>query len=216
MKKCSKCGVTKEKKEFGKHNGNKDNLQSGCRVCNRKSVDKWKKSNSERVKANQKKWREANLEKDKANQKKWREANVEKIKKQQKKYHADNKTRIRQVQKDWVKNNREKIAQTQLIYKNARYKNDDLYRLKSTVRARIWSYLKGTSKSKSTIEYLGCDIEFYKEYLTKQFSKDMSWENYGEYWEIDHIHPVSKGGSFHYSNTQPLTVTENREKRDNH
>ncbi len=30
--------------------------------------------------------------------------------------------------------------------------------------------------------------------------------------EIDHIHPLSKEGSFHYTNTQPLTVKDNRIK----
>ena len=40
----------------------------------------------------------------------------------------------------------------------------------------------------------------------------MNWDNYGSYWEIDHIKPLSKGGSFHYTNTQPLTVKENRRK----
>jgi len=42
----------------------------------------------------------------------------------------------------------------------------------------------------------------------------MSWDNYGrdEYWEIDHIIPISKGGSFHYTNTQPLSIEENQKK----
>ena len=42
----------------------------------------------------------------------------------------------------------------------------------------------------------------------------MCWSNYGGYWEIDHIIPISKGGIFHYSNTQPLPVNKNREKSD--
>jgi 5-methylcytosine-specific restriction endonuclease McrA len=42
----------------------------------------------------------------------------------------------------------------------------------------------------------------------------MNWDNYGVDWEVDHIHPLSKGGSFHYTNTQPLTIEENRSKGD--
>ena len=40
----------------------------------------------------------------------------------------------------------------------------------------------------------------------------MTWDNYGSYWEIDHLKPLSKNGSFDYTNTRPLSVTENRKK----
>ena len=51
----------------------------------------------------------------------------------------------------------------------------------------------------------------YIDYLENKFTTGMSWDNLGE-WEIDHILPVSKGGSFHYTNTQPLWMRENRQK----
>jgi hypothetical protein len=35
----------------------------------------------------------------------------------------------------------------------------------------------------------------------------MNCENYGEVWEVDHIIPLSKEGSFNYKNTQPLFKT---------
>jgi 5-methylcytosine-specific restriction endonuclease McrA len=77
----------------------------------------------------------------------------------------------------------------------------------------IMTYINKKIKERADfIEYLGCSWEEFFVYLEKQFNKNMSWENYGMYWEIDHIHPLSKGGSFHYTNTQPLTVTENRSK----
>jgi 5-methylcytosine-specific restriction endonuclease McrA len=53
---------------------------------------------------------------------------------------------------------------------------------------------------------------FLLSYLESQFTTDINWENYGIYWEIDHIKPLSKGGSFHYTNTQPLTISENLSK----
>lgn len=36
--------------------------------------------------------------------------------------------------------------------------------------------------------------------------------NYG--WEVDHIHPVSKGGADHIDNLQPLQWEVNRKKGD--
>jgi hypothetical protein len=49
----------------------------------------------------------------------------------------------------------------------------------------------------------------------------MSWDNWGPYWEIDHILPLSSFNlntlleqkkAFNYKNTQPLTIHENRSK----
>lgn len=84
-------------------------------------------------------------------------------------------------------------------------------RLKQATRTRIYNSLKD-EKDRSTEQYLGCSTPEYKQHLENQFTSEMSWDNWGTYWEIDHIIPLSKGGTFHFSNTQPLTLTENRIK----
>ena len=89
------------------------------------------------------------------------------------------------------------------------------YRLHQNLRAQI--NRKTLSKGGNTsLEFLGCSIDEYKIYLEERFDQHMTWDNYGKngYWEIDHIHPISKGGSFHYNNTQPLSIIENRIKGD--
>ena len=90
---------------------------------------------------------------------------------------------------------------------------DPLFRLRKSISALINHHLK-KGKSKRTLDYLGCTIQEYKAYLEPMFTPEMNWNNYGNYWEIDHIFPLAKGGSFHYTNTQPLTITENRVKSD--
>ena len=71
-------------------------------------------------------------------------------------------------------------------------------------------------KPKNSIKYLGCAQEEYKTYLESQFLPEMSWENQGKVWEIDHIKPLSSFSlidqkqieqAFHYLNTQPLFKT---------
>ena len=77
-----------------------------------------------------------------------------------------------------------------------------------------------SDKSKRSIEYLGCDIETYKKYLEDQFVDEMSWENYGSVWEIDHIVPIKYKKPtleevterLHYKNTQPLWSEVNTSK----
>jgi hypothetical protein len=86
-------------------------------------------------------------------------------------------------------------------------------------RKRIKHALK-KSKSKKSIEYLGCDIATFKEHLEKKFVDGMNWENYGKVWHIDHIIPINYKNPtleevierLHYLNTQPLWASENISK----
>lgn len=90
------------------------------------------------------------------------------------------------------------------------------------------SFRKERLNAKNIETTLGYTNDQFKAHLESQFTGLMSWDNYGDYWEIDHIVPVS-----HYcetmsseallsilitmnrlDNLQPLTIEENREKRD--
>ena len=126
----------------------------------------------------------------------------------------------------WRENNRDKIKETNS--KNKEYKrqwaqnqrqNNIQYRLKENIRSRINLALK--NKSNSSEELLGYSIKKYIIYLEKQFDENMNWENYGTYWEIDHIKPISLFDleneqeikkCFNYKNTKPLSINENRKK----
>ena len=68
--------------------------------------------------------------------------------------------------------------------------------------------------------YLGCSIQVFKQHIETQFKSDMTWQNYGKLWEIDHKIPLKYNNPtleeviqrLHYTNTQPLYKTENRSK----
>jgi 5-methylcytosine-specific restriction endonuclease McrA len=106
----------------------------------------------------------------------------------------------------------QKELRKQQLTENARKRrNNPNTRLKEALRTRIYNSMRN-NKNHTTLEYLGCSIDKYKQHLEQQFTLKMNWENWGIYWEIDHIVPLSKGGSFHYTNTQPLTIIENRKK----
>lgn len=102
-----------------------------------------------------------------------------------------------------------------------RYHNDIEFRILLNTRNRINKALK-CKKNNSTIKILGCSIKYYILYLEKQFDENMSWGNYGIYWEIDHKKPCAsfdltkleeQQKCFHYTNTQPLSIIENQKKR---
>jgi hypothetical protein len=65
---------------------------------------------------------------------------------------------------------------------------------------------------------LGCDYDFFKAYIERQFKQGMTWENHGK-WHFDHIIPVSSAKNEeeliklnHYTNFQPLWAEENLSK----
>ncbi len=106
-------------------------------------------------------------------------------------------------------------------YIKNRRNNDSLFKLKGNLRNLIKNAFlrKFTKKSKKSTEILGTTFEEFQIYIQNQFNEQMSWENYGKYWEIDHIKPVALGKDEdeivqlnHYSNLRPLKIEDNRKK----
>jgi hypothetical protein len=92
------------------------------------------------------------------------------------------------------------------------------------LRKRTRTFLK-TGKEWS--ELLGCDIDHFKAWLQFNFDKDsedeMTFDNYGKVWELDHVYPCSKFDltkedekkkAFRWENILPVPVEYNRRKND--
>ena len=83
------------------------------------------------------------------------------------------------------------------------------YRLIKNTRRKTHQALKGKSKSSSTIDILGIDINTFKRWIEFQMTPEMNWLNI----EIDHVKPIclfdvsqveELGEAFCWKNTQPL------------
>jgi hypothetical protein len=70
---------------------------------------------------------------------------------------------------------------------------------------------------------IGCTWGFFASWIESKFTNKMKWDNYGSYWHIDHIEPLAvfdvyniehMRRAWHYTNLRPLSVKENRIKRD--
>lgn len=99
-------------------------------------------------------------------------------------------------------------------------RDEPLEKLKRVIRSRIISALN--SKSKHTIEYLGCDMPNYLKWLLNNNS-NYNLENRGREWHIDHVIPLSKFNlndekqqiiAFNWRNTMPLSAKENLKKNN--
>jgi hypothetical protein len=93
------------------------------------------------------------------------------------------------------------------------------------LRNRFRKFYKGI-KSDSMLKLIGCSYENYVKWIEYNFSKEMSWENHGSIWHIDHVllchlfdhtcHDDIKI-CFNWKNTRPLLAKDNlaRKKIDN-
>jgi hypothetical protein len=76
------------------------------------------------------------------------------------------------------------------------------------------------TKHNNTFNYIGCSVEYLKNYIEDRFTEGMCWENYGLYgWHIDHIIPLSLGKTEeelfklnHFTNLRPLWAFDNLSK----
>tara|TARA_R100001377_G_scaffold21753_1_gene11542 strand:- start:14 stop:580 length:567 start_codon:yes stop_codon:yes gene_type:complete len=146
--------------------------------------------------------------------------NKEKIAKYCKEYNLKNKESKIKYNKKYRLNNKEHLSKVKLNYQREQYKNNPNFKLKRNLRGRVWSALKGISKSAPTMELLGCSVDKLWNHLESKFESWMTKENYG-LWHVDHIIacakfdltcPKQQRTCFHYTNLQPLEAIENMRK----
>lgn len=196
-KKCKDCCKVLSIKDFYKgriSSSGKQTYQPRCKECHKSKSIEWRDLNPLQYKNIRGEYNSKNQEKIREYSKNYDSTNS------QKKYYIKNKSKF-------------------LNYKKKKRKEDPLFKLKENIRKRIYSCLRFNVKGK--IKYLGCSVEEYKLYLEQQFNNNMNWDNYGDYWEIDHIKPLFTFNleiecnlyeAFHYSNTRPLEKTLNQSR----
>lgn len=150
------------------------------------------------------------------NTKEWRAKNKDKIRETYQKQYYEQGGREKKVLYD--KENRERTR----IRERERYYNDTLFRMKKILRTRFNKVINGKRKQDSTLNLLNCDLEFFKKWISFQFSEEMNWDNYGVYWNIDHVKPCSsfdfskkedQKECFQWKNTRPCIKSENESKK---
>lgn len=226
---CKNCEIDKPTDSFWKNARNKDGKESRCVDCTKSFLSTKKES----VKESQRKWREKNPD----YMKKY--GQLESNKEYHREYYAEHKSEYIQRKQDWRKENPERETEARQIYvsknretlneyhrkwKANKRETDSSFKIKSNISRRIRyelnTLLKG-KKTKRTTELLGCSIEELKSYIELKFIDNMSWDNYGSIWEIDHIIPCASWDfskafenkcCWNYRNLQPLIKDKNRSK----
>ena len=123
---------------------------------------------------------------------------------QNKKYKSENKEKINKTRREYMAN--------KMKIPSERLKRN----MKSLISAKL-------SKTRHTCEYLGAPITLIVKWMEFNMDENMSWENYGKYWQIDHTIPINLFDlsdedeallCFSWMNLMPLETIKNAQKSD--
>jgi len=206
MLECSKCNETKPKTEFSinrkKYTGSNPNRIAGlCYDC--KACDKLRHTRNKKV------GKIRPGKKHKVDYKGKRICSVCEVEKHITDFHID-RCRLRG-----------RFTKCGPCHHKIKWSNIQC-RISSNLRRRMRYALAANQTKKSTRFniLMGCSRDFLKEYIEKQFTDGMSWDNYGK-WHVDHILPCAsfdlklesdQKKCFNYKNLQPLWAKDNLKK----
>lgn len=204
-KTCTKCGKELDIHLFKKDSSKKDGYYSSCKVCNcRKKI-------KEQIEEGYKRCTKCdvirpismfNSDSTKSDSL-YSSCNVCR-KKRSKEYHSDYSEKLKPKRKKYREENSEVL---QANYKD-RMQSDPRFRLLHNLRSRINSTFKHQS-AKRTFSYSdmwGCSSSDLCDHIETTFSEDISWENYGTYWTVDHLLPCD---AFDHTNTDAQLICHN-------
>lgn len=207
-KNCLKCLEEKEISLFPKISRNTDGLDTYCKLCRNETNKQYRINNPEKIKESRKLHYKDHI--------------IEL--RQYKKQIADKRKDKKAIyDKEYRKNNAVKISKLKQIWED-KHCDEPVFKIKRNLRRRLHHIIGSGIKYGSTFELVGCSAQELKQHLESQFTDDMSWDNYGTYWHIDHIIQCQEFNllleseqklCFHYSNLRPLEASKNVSKKFN-
>lgn len=154
---------------------------------------------------------------------KWHENNKQKWNEYQNKYVEEHPEMNKKAQLKYRQKNIDKYREERAEYRRNRYKFNPKIRLNECMSSLISYSLRNGKKGKHWETLVGYTLDDLMKHLEKQFDSKMSWTNYGSYWWLDHIIPISVfnfdsyndldfGQCWALENLQPLEKIENIKK----
>ena len=193
MKICCRCEIEKPRSEFHNKTSSKDGLDNRCKDCKRNYNKTWVESNKDHV----------------------RKYNREFVQNQRR---DPMKRMYKNLMARASKFKKRKGLEVRKSYKEILGCSRE-YRMYKNVMSRASKFKKKRNvvTDKSYAQILGCTKEYLAKHLESKFDENMSWDNYGSYWEIDHeielfrCHDVQDFELInHFTNLRPLEKNKNR------
>lgn len=206
VKICTKCGkeYPATVKYFHNRKDTKDGLSFWCKTCALENAAKYRniehdavmkrtKEQNEKLKQDteylkqraeydRQYYEKIKEKKSEYNKQRYKTLDKEKVREYQRKYNAEHKKYIEKRNKEY----RERTKEERRDYDRKRYQENKLCRLTSNA---IYRSLKGAKSECHWEDLVPYNLEQLKQHLESQFTPSMNWNNYGSYWEVDHIIP---------------------------
>jgi hypothetical protein len=132
----------------------------------------------------------------------------------------NNRERSNQIKKRCELKNKEKYSIARKNAEREKRKNP-FFRIHRALSKQIWAFLKGKKGGRKWESLVGYTFNDLQTHLESQFAPEMSFNNYGSVWEIDHKKPLSwfefnsdedVKEAWALKNLQPLPLSVNRSK----
>jgi hypothetical protein len=134
-------------------------------------------------------------------------------------WRAKNKESKRDYDRKWKEQNPERWKE---LTKRARKKRaaKPEVRIVSNFRKRLRDIMKDAREGgkQSILSLIGCSSSALAHHLESQFTRGITWENYGTHWHVDHIIPCSSFDHgnpdhvrrcWHFTNLRPMWAKDN-------
>lgn len=155
----------------------------------------------------------------------WKARNKERANELSRLWKLENQEKVSAYNSTYSVENRATVQARSTAYHVARAKTDPDFKLAKMLRNRYKAVLKDGRLDESSLTILGCSIGCFKSWLQYRFASDMTFENHGKVWALDHVVPIAKfeltanedeiRKCFHWSNFQPLHAKANQSKNCN-
>lgn len=195
MKTCSKCLESKSLDNFSKQTKCNDGLNYWCKAC----YKEYRNNNIERIKKINAEWQKNNADKCNFNTAKWASKNKDKCNLKRKRWRLKNVEAANKITRRWRENNPEKVK-----FWSASWKS------RNKEKVLVYSRNKHAKRKSSEGKYSLLDI---KRIITSQKYKCVNChKSVKQKYHIDHIKPLSKGGTNWPENIQILCPSCNIKK----
>ncbi len=136
-------------------------------------------------------------------------------------WSKSNREHLNDYSKNYRETHQEIVCNIASNYRNSK-KDDKQYINANSLRKKLRYYVI-QNPSDTYIDLFGASSNFVRSWIEFQFSPEMNWDNYGKYWNFDHITPYDNFDltiedqqlkCCIWSNIQPLPYSKNSGKKN--